>query len=141
MASGTNQLADQAKQYGADDAEIEGKNDEALTTLVLEKFAQKEYKVDASATEGKDKRGMIELLVKSMVSDVLKKDSNDITSSTSFKDLGADSLDMVELLMRIEDVVRLFGETKIADEDAEIDTVGEAVDKIEQYIDTSVKAA
>jgi acyl carrier protein len=141
MASGTNQLGDQAKQYGADDAEIEGKDSEGLTTLVLEKFAQKEYKVDASATDGKDKRGMIELLVKSMVSDVLKKDSNDITSSTSFKDLGADSLDMVELLMRIEDVVRLFGETKIADEDAEIETVGEAVDKIEQYIDTSVKAA
>ena len=54
--------------------------------MILGKFAQKEYKVDASATEGKDKRGMIELLV-SMVSDVLKKDSSDVTDQTSFKDL------------------------------------------------------
>jgi acyl carrier protein len=142
MASGTEQLREQAvQQYGAEASEVEGMDNEALTTLVLGKFAQKEYKVDSSTTEGKDKRGMIELLVKSMVSDVLKKDSNDITPETSFKDLGADSLDMVELLMRIEDVVRLFGETKIDDADAEIDTVGEAVDKIEQYIDRSVNAA
>lgn len=140
MASGTEQLKEQAVQHGADASEVEGMDNQELTTLVLGKFAQKEYKVDASATEGKDKRGMIELLVRSMVSDVLKKDSNDITPQTSFKDLGADSLDMVELLMRIEDVVRLFGETKIDDADAEIDTVGEAVDKIEQYIDKSVSA-
>ena len=141
MATGTDQLKEQAIQAGVDASEAEGKDSQELTTLILGKFAQKEYKVDASATEGKDKRGMIELLVKSMVSDVLKKDSSDVTDQTSFKDLGADSLDMVELLMRIEDVVRLFGETKIDDADAEIDTVGEAVDKIDEYIDKSVNAA
>ena len=37
--------------------------------------------------------------------------------------------------------VRRFGDTKIADEDEEIDTVGQAVDKIEQYIDASANAA
>ncbi len=110
-------------------------------TQKLQDFAQSEYKVDASQLEGKDKRGTIELLVKSMVSDVLKKDSSEVTAQTSFKDLGADSLDMVELLMRIEDVVRLFGETKIDDADAEIETVGEAVEKIDEYIGRAASAA
>lgn len=110
-------------------------------TQKLKDFAQTEYKADPATVASQDRRGMIELLVKSMVSDVLKKDSSEINVQTSFKDLGADSLDMVELLMRIEDVVRLFGETKIADEDAEIDTVGEAVDKIDQYITTAASAA
>ncbi len=141
MATGTDQLKEQAIAAGVDASQAESMDSQELTTQILGKFAQKEYKVDPSATEGKDKRGMIELLVKSMVTDVLKKDSSDITDETSFKDLGADSLDMVELLMRIEDVVRLFGETKIDDADAEIDTVGEAVGKIDEYIDKSVNAA
>jgi len=131
MANGSNEEG--AKMNGA------GGGDEV--SQKLKEFAQTEYKMEPSAVEGKDRRDMIELLVKSMVSDVLKKDSSEITAQTSFKDLGADSLDMVELLMRIEDVVRLFGETKIADEDAEIDTVGEAVDKIDQYITTAASAA
>ena len=115
--------------------------DQDSVTQKLKEFAQSEYKVDVGELEGKDKRATIELLVKSMVSDVLKKDSSEVTSQTSFKDLGADSLDMVELLMRIEDVVRLFGETKIDDADAEIDTVGEAVEKIDEYIGRAASAA
>ncbi len=141
MANVTEQLREQAVQnYGASVSEVDQLDTEGLTNLILRKFAEKEYKLDPSEVEGKDTRGTIEVLVRCMVSDVLKKDKNEITSETSFKELGADSLDMVELLMRIEDVVRLFGETKIADEDADIDTVGEAVDKIDQYIESAVKA-
>jgi acyl carrier protein len=141
MASALEQLKQQAiAQYDADASDVENMSTEELTNLVLRKFAEREYKVEPSETEGKSNQEMIEALVRSMVSDVLKKDANDITPQTSFKDLGADSLDMVELLMRIEDVVRLFGDTKIADEDAEIDTVGEAVQKIDEYINKSVAA-
>jgi acyl carrier protein len=135
------QLKQQAvQQFGVDEAEVEGMSTDVLTNLVLGKFAQKEYKVDSAEIEGKSNPELIEVLVRSMVSDVLKKDASEITSESSFKDLGADSLDMVELLMRIEDVVRLFGDTKIADEDAEIDTVGEAAQKIDEYISKSVAA-
>ena len=138
----TEQLKEQAvKQFNADPSEVERMDTDQLTGLVLRKFAEKEYKVDASELDGQDNRAVIGVLVRSMVSDVLKKDAGDITADSSFKDLGADSLDMVELLMRIEDVVRLFGDTKIADEDAEIDTVGEAVQKIDEYINKSVSAA
>jgi acyl carrier protein len=141
MATALEQLKQQAvTQYDADASEVENMSTEDLTNLVLRKFAEREYKVDAGETEGKSNQEMIETLVRSMVSDVLKKDASEITPQTSFKDLGADSLDMVELLMRIEDVVRLFGDTKIADEDAEIDTVGEAVQKIDEYINKSVAA-
>src|SRR5687768_10605470 len=106
MATALEQLKQQAvTQYDADASEVESMSTEDLTNLVLRKFAEREYKVDAGETEGKSNQEMIETLVRSMVSDVLKKDANEITPQTSFKDLGADSLDMVELLMRIEDVV------------------------------------
>lgn len=141
MASALDQLKQQAvQQYDVDPADVENMSTDELTNLVLRKFAEREYKVDAAETEGKDNRALIEVLVRSMVGDVLKKDASEVTAESSFKDLGADSLDMVELLMRIEDVVRLFGDTKIADEDAEIDTVGEAVEKIDEYIGKSIAA-
>lgn len=56
-------------------------------------------------------------------------DEDKVTTELTFKDdLGADSLDIVELVMELEDV---FG-TEISDEDAEqITTVGDAV----KYID------
>ena len=66
--------------------------------------------------------------VKKIVSDQLGKSSDEIQSDSSFvDDLGADSLDTVELVMALEEEFDL----EIADEDAEkISTVQEAVDYI-----------
>ena len=68
--------------------------------------------------------------VKDIVADNLGVDREKITPETSFvNDLGADSLDVVELVMRFEEEF----EIEIPDEDAEkITTVGEAVDYIER---------
>lgn len=59
-------------------------------------------------------------------------DTEKVTSELTFKDdLGADSLDIVELVMELEDV---FG-TEISDEDAEqIETVGDAVKYIDAHL-------
>jgi acyl carrier protein len=55
-------------------------------------------------------------------------DASEVTEASSFQeDLNADSLDLVELIMEMEDRFKL----KIPDEDAEkISTVGEAVDYV-----------
>lgn len=59
-------------------------------------------------------------------------DEEKVTNELTFKDdLGADSLDIVELVMELEDV---FG-TEISDEDAEqIATVGDAVKYIDAHL-------
>ena len=70
----------------------------------------------------------IEDTVKKIVSDQLGKSTDEIQSDSSFvDDLGADSLDTVELVMALEEEFDL----EIADEDAEkISTVSEAVEYI-----------
>ena len=66
--------------------------------------------------------------VKSALGEQLGVDEAEITNEASFQDdLDADSLDLVELIMELEDQ---FG-VKISDEDAQgIQTVGQAVDYI-----------
>jgi acyl carrier protein len=69
--------------------------------------------------------------VKSVLVDQLGIDEADITEEASFQeDLDADSLDLVELIMELEDQF----EIKISDEDAQgILTVGNAVDYIAKH--------
>jgi len=72
--------------------------------------------------------------VKSIIVDVLGADADGITEGTRFReDLEADSLDLVELIMAIEDEFKdELGGEPISDEDArEITTVGKAVSYIE----------
>ena len=68
--------------------------------------------------------------VKAIIVDKLGVDENDVTLEASFtNDLGADSLDTVELIMELE---KQF-EIQIPDEEAEkIATVGDAVAFIEK---------
>jgi acyl carrier protein len=73
--------------------------------------------------------------VKEIVAEELGSDQGIVTPTARFvEDLGADSLDVVELVMRFEEEF----EIEIPDEDAEkITTVGEAI----SYIDTKMESA
>lgn len=73
----------------------------------------------------------IEQRVKDIIVDKLSVDENEVTPAAEFsKDLGADSLDTVELIMEFE---KEFDIT-IPDEEAEkITTVGDAIAYIEAH--------
>ncbi|MCD2136638.1 MULTISPECIES: acyl carrier protein [Salinicoccus] len=68
--------------------------------------------------------------VKDIIVDKLGIDEDKVTKDASFKDdLGADSLDIAELVMELEDEF----EMEIPDEEAEkIQTVGDALDYIDK---------
>lgn len=70
----------------------------------------------------------VEKKVKEIVSEQLGRDANEVTDGASFiDDLGADSLDIVELVMAMEDE---FG-IEIPDEEAEkIKTVKDVIEYI-----------
>ena len=69
--------------------------------------------------------------VKNVIVDQLSVDADEVTLEASFvDDLGADSLDVVELIMGLETEFDI----EIADEDAEkISTVGDAVEYIKSH--------
>ncbi len=74
----------------------------------------------------------IEAKVREIVAQQLGKNVDQVTPEASFRDdLGADSLDVVELVMALEEE---FG-IEIPDEDAEkISTVGQAIDYIKAKV-------
>jgi acyl carrier protein len=69
--------------------------------------------------------------VKEVLTEQLGVEEGDITEEASFQeDLDADSLDLVELIMELEDQYGI----KISDEDAQkIQTVGQAVDYVSSH--------
>ena len=74
----------------------------------------------------------VELKVKKIVSEQLGTDESAIKNESSFRDdLGADSLDTVELVMALEEEF----DTEIPDDDAEkITTVQQAIDYINKNL-------
>ena len=74
----------------------------------------------------------IEERVKEIVAEQMGVDKAQVTRETSFvNDLGADSLDTVELVMEFEDEFDI----SIPDEDAEkIQTVGQAIAYVEAHL-------
>ena len=70
--------------------------------------------------------------LREIIADVMNVDESEITEDTSFKnDLGADSLDIFQIIMGIEDTFAI----EIDNEDAEkIVTVGDAVEQIKNAI-------
>jgi acyl carrier protein len=84
---------------------------------------------------GANKMAAVEEKLKQIIVEQLGVDEAEVTSSASFvDDLGADSLDIVELVMAFEEAFDI----EIPDEDAEkIKTVKDAVD----YISAHAKAS
>ena len=73
----------------------------------------------------------VESRVKEIIVDQLGVDEKEVTLEAKFiDDLGADSLDLVELVMALEEY-----DTEISDEDAEkIQTVGDAIEYIKSHM-------
>ncbi|MBE5957835.1 MAG: acyl carrier protein [Lachnospiraceae bacterium] len=74
---------------------------------------------------------VLESLIKS-IAEVLEIEESEITRDSLFvEDLGADSLDIMEIIINLEDEFNIKIPVETA---AEIKTVGDAADKIEKAI-------
>ncbi len=71
--------------------------------------------------------------MKKIIVEQLGVDEGDVTPQASFvEDLNADSLDLVELIMSLEEEFNL----EISDEDAEkIHTVGDALEYVQEHVE------
>ena len=71
--------------------------------------------------------------LKKVIAEILSVDPNEITEETTFTDdLGADSLDLFQIVMGIEDVFQI----EVPPEESEqINTVGEALQLIKNSVD------
>jgi acyl carrier protein len=87
-------------------------------------------RVLVNTKEGYEKMSTVEQQVKAIVAEQLGVKAEQVTNAASFvDDLGADSLDTVELVMALEEEF----EIEIPDEDAEkITTVQQAIDYISE---------
>ncbi|MBA3052793.1 MAG: acyl carrier protein [Candidatus Omnitrophota bacterium] len=74
----------------------------------------------------------VEEKVKAIIAERLRADMDKITPEANFiNDLGADSLDQVELVMALEDEFGL----EIADDEAQkLDTVGKAIEYVKSKV-------
>ena len=75
----------------------------------------------------------LESKVRKIIADRLQVDETSVTPTASYvEDLGADSLDLVELVMAFEEEFKL----EIPDQDAEtMKTVGASIDYLKQKMD------
>ncbi len=76
----------------------------------------------------------IEDRVKKIISNQFKKDINQLDSSATFSDLGADSLDTVEVIMAVEDEFNI----NISDDEAQkMQNLGDIVKYIQNKIENN----
>lgn len=74
--------------------------------------------------------------VKSVIVEQLDIDKDLVTDDSTFKELGVDSLDAVEIVLKLEEEF----EIEISDEDAkQINSVSEAVTYIERVLESTLK--
>ena len=75
----------------------------------------------------------IEQRIRPLIAEQLGVEESKVTRSASFvDDLNADSLDLVEMIMSLEEEFKI----EISDEEAEkIQTVGDAVDFIQEHLE------
>jgi acyl carrier protein len=98
-----------------------------------ERYLAQRYLDNELAREGGERMATVFERVKRIIVDQLGVDEEEVVPSASFvDDLNADSLDLVELIMSLEEDFSTDGKTiEISDEDAEkIVTVQDAVDYI-----------
>jgi acyl carrier protein len=79
----------------------------------------------------------IEEQIKDIVSEIVRVDKSIIHREGTFKDINADSLDVVQILLRTEEIFDI----EIPDEDAEqFQNFGDFVDYVERHIAEKEKA-